>query len=190
MLGGGVIATMPLTTLGTIGPGGIWVTIGTAVGAGVINTALFIGAFRILTAKVIATPRLLPGAVTGGLCYTLLQYLGTFLVVHYVRGDTAYGIFAAVLGLIGWIYLAVRITVYAAELNVVLARRLWPRSILQPPLTLADLVSLALQATQNRRRPEQHVKVTFDETGDAAKAPPPSPKFPQSPQSPPKRPAA
>ncbi len=59
---------------------------------------------------------------------------------------------------------------YAAELNVVLARSLWPRSIVQPPLTEADERVLAAQATQNQRRPEQTVSVTFtrDEPGGYA----------------------
>jgi len=42
-----------------------------------------------------------------------------------------------------------------------LARRLWPRGMVQPPLTEADQRSLALQATQNQRRPEQEVSVRF-----------------------------
>jgi hypothetical protein len=54
--------------------------------------------------------------------------------------------------------------VYSAEINTVLAHRLWPRSIVQPPLTEADQVSLALQALQNRRMLDQHVHVTFDDT--------------------------
>ena len=45
--------------------------------------------------------------------------------------------FATVLGLLAWVYLATEITVYSAEVNVVLERRLWPRSIVQPPLTEA-----------------------------------------------------
>jgi len=163
MLGGGVIATTLLTTLSTFGPGGTVVSFFSAFGAAVVNSALYIGAFRILTPKVVHTRCLLPGAVGGGVVYTVLQFVGTFLVGHYLHSDSAYGIFATVLGLIAWIYLAVRVTVYAAEVNVVLDRRLWPRSILQPPLTTADRVSLALQATQNRRRPEQHVDVTFDD---------------------------
>ena len=72
-----------------------------------------------------------------------------------------YGIFATVLGLVAWLYLAAEITVYCAEINVVLARRLWPRSIIQPPLTEADRASLALQALANQRREEQQVVVTF-----------------------------
>jgi hypothetical protein len=38
---------------------------------------------------------------------------------------------------------------------------LWPRGMVQPPLTEADQRSLALQATQNQRRPEQEVSVRF-----------------------------
>jgi hypothetical protein len=54
----------------------------------------------------------------------------------------------------------------------VLARRLWPRAIVQPPLTEADRASMALQALQNQRRPEQHVEVTFDDRGlDVAESP-------------------
>jgi hypothetical protein len=71
-----------------------------------------------------------------------------------------------VLGLIAYIYLAVEITVYSAEINVVLARRLWPRAMIQPPLTEADRSSMALQALQNQRRPEQHIEVTFDPDPD------------------------
>jgi uncharacterized BrkB/YihY/UPF0761 family membrane protein len=59
-----------------------------------------------------------------------------------------------VLGLVAWIYLGSLITVYAAELNTVLAGRLWPRGLVQPPLTEADQRSLTLQATQNQRRLE------------------------------------
>ena len=175
MLGGGVIATTLLATLGNFGPGGIWVTAVSAIGAGVVNAALYVGAFRILTPKTVPTERLLPGSIGGGIVYTMLQFVGTFLVGHYLHSDSAYGIFASVLGLIAWIYIAVRVTVYAAEINVVISRKLWPRSILQPPLTAADRVSLALQATQNRRRPEQHVDVTFDDQAPPPKRPAASP---------------
>jgi len=93
--------------------------------------------------------------------YTVLQVLGTWLVHHFLHSNSVYGIFGIVLGLLAWIYLAVQVTVYAAEINVVLSRRLWPRSIVQPPLTEADRASMALQSLQNQRRPEQHVEVTF-----------------------------
>ena len=67
------------------------------------------------------------------------------------------------LGLIAWIYLGSELTIYAAELNTVLHRHLWPRGLVQPPLTEADQRSMALQATQNQRRPEQEVAVDYNE---------------------------
>src|SRR6266700_2505023 len=127
------------------------------------RAGMYLGAFRALTPKGVPTRKLLPGAITGGIGWTVLQVLGTYLVHHFLHSDSVYGVFGTVLGLLAWITLAVEVTVYSAEINVVLARRLWPRSIVQPPLTEADRASMALQALQNQRRPEQHVAVTFDD---------------------------
>jgi len=116
-----------------------------------------------------------PGAVAAGAAWTVLQVFGAYLVHRFLRGDSVYGVFATVLGLLAWIYLAVEITVYAAEINVVLARQLWPRSIVQPPLTEADRAVLAAQARQNQRRDDQHVEVSFDDqppdTGPSSRPP-------------------
>ena len=88
--------------------------------------------------------------------------MGGYLIGHDLKNDsTTYGTFGVVLGLVAWIYLGSQITIYAAELNTVLAGHLWPRGLVQPPLTEADQKSLALQATQNQRRPEQEVSVEF-----------------------------
>jgi len=108
----------------------------------------------------------------------VLQVLGAWLVHRFLHSNSAYGVFATVLGLLAWIYLAIEITVYSAEINVVLARRLWPRSMIQPPLTEADRASMALQALQNQRRPEQEVKVTFFDRPPEEE---PSPWTPQTP---------
>jgi YihY family inner membrane protein len=164
----GVIVTTLLTGLSTYGHNTAWLVIPAQIGAALANVGMFIAAFRILTPKAVVVRRLLPGAIVAGICWTLLQVLGTYLVHHFLRSDSVYGVFATVLGLIAWIYVAVRLIVYAAEINVVLARRLWPRSIVQPPLTAADRESLSLQALQNQRRKEQHVEVTFDEVDENA----------------------
>ena len=124
------------------------------------------------------TRSLLPGAITGGILWTVLQVLGTWLVHHFLHSNSVYGVFATVLGLLAWIYLATEITVYSAEINVVLARRLWPRAIVQPPLTEADRASMALQALQNQRRPEQHIEVTFDDRPPGAAEPASTPQTP------------
>ena len=170
LLGGGVIVTTGLASLNTYVLKGFWAVILAEVLAAAFNAGMYIGAFRALTPKGVPTRRLLPGAITGGILWTALQVLGTWLVHHFLHSDSVYGVFGIVLGLLAWIYLAVQVTVYSAEINVVLARRLWPRTIVQPPLTEADRASMALQALQNQRRPEQHVEVTFDER---PAAPPP-----------------
>ena len=133
------------------------------VGALVLNVGLYLAAFRILTPKVIESKRLVPGAVVGGVGYSILLTLGAALIQHQLRHSEAlYGQFAFVLGLIGWLLLVSQVSLYAAETNVVLARRLWPRSIVQPPLTDADERVLADIAHEEWRRPEQTVEVGFD----------------------------
>jgi YihY family inner membrane protein len=133
----------------------------------VVNAAMFLGGFRILTPKGVSVRELVPGAVTAGILWTVLQVVGAFLVHHYLHSDSVYGMFATVLGLVAWLYLAAEITVYCAEVNVVLSRRLWPRSIAAPPLTEADRASMTLQALQNQRREEQVVTVRWRDDPDA-----------------------
>jgi hypothetical protein len=122
--------------------------------------------------------KLLPGSIAGGIAWTLLQALGTYLVHRFLHSDSVYGVFATVLGLLAWVYLAVEVSVYAAEVNVVLSRRLWPRGMIQPPLTEADRSSMALQALQNQRRPEQHVEVTYNDRPAEARPVPTTPETP------------
>jgi YihY family inner membrane protein len=178
LLGGGLIVTTALASLNTYLLRGFWAVIGAEVSAAAFNVGMYIGAFRALTPKGVPTRRLLPGAITGGILWTVLQVLGTWLVHHYLHSDSVYGVFGIVLGLMAWIYLAVQVTVYSAEINVVLTRRLWPRSIVQPPLTEADRASMALQALQNQRRPEQHIEVTFDDREPSAPEPARAPRTP------------
>lgn len=141
----------------------------TSVGSFLCNVVLFGLSFRVLTPKQVATRQLLPGVVLGALAYTILQLAGTALVDHELRHSSElYGFFGIVIGLLAFIYLAAEITMYAAELNVVLANRLWPRSIVQPPLTSADEKVLAAVAQQGKRRPEQHVRVRFEDPSEAA----------------------
>jgi YihY family inner membrane protein len=178
LLGGGVIASTALASLTTYLHNGLAFKAPIEVVTVAFNAGMFLGGFRALTPKGVPTRHLLPGAVTGGILWTVLQILGTYLVHHFLHSDSVYGVFATVLGLLAWVYLATEITVYSAEINAVLARRLWPRSIVQPPLTEADRTSMALQALQNQRRPEQDVKVTFNDRQPDAEAPARTPQTP------------
>jgi len=143
--------------------------------AAIANVGLYYLGFRALTPRVVRSRELIPGAVAGGLFWTVLQAFGAYLVHHYLRSDSVYGIFATVLGLVAWIYFGAQAAIYAAEINVVMARRLWPRALVQPPLTEADRTSMALQALQNQRWAEQQIEVSFSDrpagTSPPAEAP-------------------
>jgi pimeloyl-ACP methyl ester carboxylesterase len=69
------------------------------------------------------------------------------------RANLVYGAFAIVGVLLSWLYLSAQVLLYAAEVNVVLARRLWPRSLLQSPLTGPDQQVLAALAQIEERLP-------------------------------------
>jgi YihY family inner membrane protein len=160
--GVGLLATSALASVatftGSMSPGRVAAIAGSAV----LNVLLFLAAFRITTTKTVPLRLLVWGAVVGGLAWTGLQALGGYLVGHQLRhASEVYGFFATVLGLLSWIFLGTRVALYAAELNVVLARQLWPRSLVQPPLTPADERTLSAIAHQEERRPEETVEVTF-----------------------------
>jgi len=162
VLGLGIIVTTALASFGTFGRHNVALGVLAEILAVAVNVATYFGAFRVLTPKVVHSRQLIPGAILGGVLWTILQAVGGYLIGHDLKNDSvSYGVFAVVLGLVAFIYLGCEATIYAAELNTVLARRLWPRGMVQPPLTEADQRSLALQATQNQRRPEQEVSVTF-----------------------------
>ncbi|HEU5418501.1 MAG TPA: YihY/virulence factor BrkB family protein [Streptosporangiaceae bacterium] len=163
VLGLGVIVTTGLTALDAFGHHHPLTVIGAEIVAAAANAGMYVIGFRVLTPGGVPTRRLLPGAIAGGVAWTLLQLLGTYLVRHAIDTAAVYGVFATVLGLVAWVYLGVQSTVLAAEVNSVLAWRLWPRAIVQPPLTEADRASMALQALQNQRREEQLIEVTFND---------------------------
>ncbi|HEY2308580.1 MAG TPA: YihY/virulence factor BrkB family protein [Streptosporangiaceae bacterium] len=142
------------------------------------NIGLYLASFRVLTPKGVPTRDLVAGAIAGGIAWTVLLAVGAYIVHRDLHTASAYGIFATVLVLVAWIYLGVQVTVYAAEVNVVLTRRLWPRTIVQPPLAEADRASMALQALQNQRREEQNVEVSFTDRPPGTAAPVRTPRTP------------
>ena len=132
-----------------------------------VNTLLFLVGFRVLTVRNVPLRSLLPGAVVAALAWALLQWLGGWYVGRQLsRATNTYGTFALVIGLLSWLYLAATVTLYAAELNAVLARRLWPRSLAPPPLGRADEQVLEDLAKQEERLPSQRVEVSFDASAE------------------------
>jgi len=73
--------------------------------------------------------------------------------------------------MLAWIYLSATVTVLAAEVNVVRACRLWPRSLLAPfadglPLTPADERAYVSYAQMRRHKSFETIDVTFAEPGE------------------------
>jgi hypothetical protein len=95
--------------------------------------------------------------------FTLLITVGAGLVQHQLKHSSAtYGAFAAVIGLVAFLLLLAKLTLYAAELNPVLARRLWPRALPTCAPTPADDEVLRELAHEQRRRKDQRIGVGFD----------------------------
>jgi inner membrane protein YhjD len=162
LLGVDVIATTALAGAVTIGHGALWFRLVGAVISLLVNMLLYVVGFRILTPKSVETRHLVPGALVGGFGWTALQYAGTALVGHTLRhANETYGYFGSVLGLISFLFLAAELAVYAAEINVVRARGLYPRSLAPPPLTAADEAVLRANVVEQSRRPEMRVEVDF-----------------------------
>lgn len=181
-VGGFVLATTALSqmtsilgALGTKVPGVLDVV--TRAGSLVISVALYVVVARISIAQDVQRRVLLPGAVLWALAWQGAQTVGTSVVRGFGTSGTTstYGVFAVVLGLMAWIYVAAVAYVLSAELNVVLARRLYPRSLLTPmtddvDLTAADQRAYTGMVRAQRLKGFQQVDVTFEHDGQYASA--------------------
>jgi len=159
-LGAGILITTFLSGFGSGGSLALAQRAGAILGSVALNLALFLVAFRVLTARDLAWRDLLPGAVFAAVAWEVLQSLGGLYVSHTLRGmSQTYGLFAIVLGLLAWLSLQAQVVVYAAEINVVRAERLWPRSLAPPPLTSADTRAYASYAQAQERVPDERAGV-------------------------------
>ncbi len=169
VLGFGVLLTTALS----------WLTTSTAayLGAGarvggtalsvLLNVAIFVTAFRLLTARRLSTRDVIVGAIIAGVSWQALQSVGTYYLRHALRGATATaGTFGVVIGLLAWIYLEAVITVLCVEVNVVLHRRLWPRALLSlvsdtDKLSTADRAAYTSYSHIERYKTHQDITVRF-----------------------------
>jgi membrane protein len=136
--------------------------------ANVVLTGLLLTVvFRIAAARRHHLGRAAPGAFTVSVLWLLLQEVGQYYTTQVLAGtrgmDAAFGL---VLGLIGIIYVSSFMGVIGIEVNVVLARRLWPRSLRtlfvdRPELTDADRRAYASYAQAQRHKTSEEVQVAF-----------------------------
>ena len=136
MAGTAVLGVSVLSTLGAntevFGSGlnrtiRLLILLATIAVVGLVLTALS----RVATTRHDYVGRSWPGAFTVAVLWQALQYVGTWYATTVITGSKGMNdTFALVLGLIGIIYLAAIIGVLGIEVNVVLARKLWPRSLM------------------------------------------------------------
>jgi YihY family inner membrane protein len=159
----GVLQVVSTIASGVVtgGLGGPWLKLAGIAVSLVVNLVLFSIVFRFLVPGAQPTRELWPGIVLAAAGWELLQAVGGIYANHVIKGaDETYGTFAIVIGLLAWLYLGARIVVIAAEINVVLTRRLWPRSLMDPPEP-ADRRARAALAKMEERDDKETVEVTF-----------------------------
>ena len=143
LISGLVTSTSNGIDLGTAGRvGGYLVAVALDVG-------LVVAGFRILTARPVSLRDVLPGGLLAGVVFFILQEASAVIISgHLKNAQSTYGHFATVITILWWFYLQAMITLLAAELNVVLADRLYPRSVGGGVQTEADRRALQSYAAE------------------------------------------
>jgi inner membrane protein YhjD len=133
----------------------------------VLNSVVFVAAFKLATPRRLTARQVAPGALTAAIAWQLLQSFGGRYVGHVVKHASApNAVFALVLGLLAFLYLTATAIVLCAEINVVRVDRLHPRALLTPftdnvDLTRGDRRSYTGLAKAQRSKGFEEVDVTF-----------------------------
>jgi membrane protein len=129
-----------------------------------LNFALFFAAFRLMTSADVGTERIWTGVIVAGICWEILQVVGGYYIGHVLKKTTGtYAQFGLVIALLIWLHLGAQMTLYAAEVNVVIDRKLYPRSLFGP-VVAADKDTLTRLAKVEERSEEEKVSVRFTDS--------------------------
>jgi YihY family inner membrane protein len=155
---------------------GGWSTVAAIILSILVNGAVFVVTFRIFRPDKVRRRDVIPGAIVAVVIWQLLQFFGAVFVGNVVKGAGAtYGVFALVLGLLAWIFLAAVGVVIGSEINVVRARQLYPRALLTPftdnvDLTDADQRAYLDAVNSQQFKGFQSVTVHYEDDGQQASA--------------------
>jgi uncharacterized BrkB/YihY/UPF0761 family membrane protein len=172
IIGGTFLVNAALSTYVTGGTSNYAIRVPVLAGLLIINSGLYFAAFTVLTPKLVGPRGLWPGAVIGGVAFTALITVGTGLLTHTLKNaSNTYGTFGTVIGIVAILLLLAKVSIYAAELNPVLSRSLYPRALpLGGEPTAADLRVLTDLVHAQRRRDDQVIGVGFGVDGVAQAA--------------------
>ena len=167
-----------LTSLGShlevfgaeLGTGVGWLAAAATV---VLNTGVLAVMIRLSTPQKERLREVIPGAAAIAVLWQLLQVLGGVYVEHVIqKAGQMNAVFAVVLGLVALLYIASVIAMLGLEINVVLAKRLYPRALLTPftdsvQLTEADEKVYREYAQAQRHKGFERVRVSFEERSES-----------------------
>lgn len=169
LIGGGLVCSVVASSIATaldVIPGAGRVAIWAA--SAMVSIGLYLVAFRILTDARLAWSDLLPGAVFGGVCWWALQTFGSVFIANQQQSSgEAYGQYASIIALFAFLFLASQLSILGAEINVVRARRLWPRSLTPGSLTDADIEAFEHLANSTRQDASYRVELLRVPDADA-----------------------
>ncbi|HEY1832650.1 MAG TPA: YhjD/YihY/BrkB family envelope integrity protein [Acidimicrobiales bacterium] len=167
IIGGTFLVNAALSSLATGSGHSLLLRVGIVVGMLVLNILGYGAAFRCLT-PTRSIRDLIPGVLLGAFTFTALITVGSGLVQHQLRhSSSTYGQFGAVIGLVGVLLLMAKLSLYGAELNPVLRRRLWPRALVSSNPTAADDRAQKGLTLETTSRKNEVVSVEFGDQ-DAA----------------------
>jgi YihY family inner membrane protein len=155
---------------------GVWNGAIAIVVSMLVNLAVFVVTFRMFRPDRVRRRDVIPGAIVAAVIWQLLQFFGTAFVGNMVKDSGAtYGVFALVLGLLAWIFLAAVGVVIGSEINVVITKRLYPRALLTPftdnvDLTDADQRAYHDAVSSQQFKGFQSVTVHYEDDGQRATA--------------------
>ncbi|MGZ5364030.1 MAG: YihY/virulence factor BrkB family protein [Mycobacterium sp.] len=169
VLGSALIGTTILAAVNRVSESfGIVGKAGIVIAAVLINTGVCLVVLRVSTARDVTYRQVAPGALAAAVIWQLLQWFGAIYISHVVMSASATNsVFALVLGLLAFLYLAATTLLLCAQGNVVATDRLYPRSLLTPftdnvDLTHGDRKTYIGQAKAQRAKGFQRIDVTFD----------------------------
>jgi membrane protein len=148
-----------------------------------VNAVVFVLAFKLATPRRLTVRQVAPGALVATVFWQVLQLFGGRYVGHVVKSASApNAVFALVLGLLAFFYLAALAFVLCIEINVVRVDRLHPRALLTPftddvELTPGDEKVYTDAARSQSAKGFEHVDVRFeppDRDGSGRVVPEPS----------------
>lgn len=160
--GGGLVLAAILSSYTAVLGGGVIIKILVTLLSAAILWLTFIILFKLAVGgnKHVRDVRL--GAAVAAIGLQILQTAGSAILAHELKGlNSIYGTFALVIGLLFWIYLQAQVILYAAEVDVVRADHLYPRS-LQGQLTESDKLAYTKYALAAKQHKDQTISVRFD----------------------------